>query len=146
MYKNGEGTSKDVGQSLAWFRKAADQGNAPSQTELGWIYREGRGIDKDDAQAVSWFRKGAEQNNSGALYGLGVSYATGRGVPKDTNEAIAWYERASQQGHTRAKSSIDALNLEVKTPKEVNPWQFFCNRHWPILKRQCLNLQLSKRH
>lgn len=26
MYKNGEGTAKDVAQSLAWFRKAADQG------------------------------------------------------------------------------------------------------------------------
>jgi uncharacterized protein len=37
MFKAGEGTPKDDVQALAWFRKAADQGNIPSQTELGRI-------------------------------------------------------------------------------------------------------------
>ena len=48
-------------QAVVWFRKAAEQGDAVAQTNLGFTYAEGKGIAKDEAQAVAWYRKAAEQ-------------------------------------------------------------------------------------
>jgi len=53
--------AQDDAQALAWLHKAADQGNAGGQTNLGFMYAEGRGVAQDDAQAVMWWRKAADQ-------------------------------------------------------------------------------------
>ena len=45
------------------YRKAADQGLADAQDNLGDMYADGRGVAKDDAQAVAWYRKAADQGN-----------------------------------------------------------------------------------
>jgi TPR repeat protein len=37
MYANGEGVVRDDKQAAFWFRKAADQGEAMAQFNLGWI-------------------------------------------------------------------------------------------------------------
>jgi TPR repeat protein len=48
---------------VAWFRKAADQGLAEAQTDLGWAYENGAGVPQDNTQAVAWYRKAAEQGH-----------------------------------------------------------------------------------
>ncbi|MFZ2168420.1 MAG: hypothetical protein WAW61_02170 [Methylococcaceae bacterium] len=37
MYANGEGIVQDDKQAACWFRKAADQGEAVAQFNLGWM-------------------------------------------------------------------------------------------------------------
>ena len=69
-------------QAAAWYRKAADQGHAVAQYNLGVLYRDGEGVPKDLAQAVAWFRKAADQGNAAAQNNLGVLYANGEGVPE----------------------------------------------------------------
>jgi TPR repeat protein len=81
-----------------WYRKAAEQGNAAGQSNLGVMYTEGRGVPQDDSAAVWWYRKAAEQDNARAQYNLGVMYAEGRGVPQDHAAAASWYQRAAEQG------------------------------------------------
>jgi len=61
MYQNGFGVAKDLTQAVAWYRKAAEQGNAFSQFSLGFMYYNGFGVAKDDAEAVAWFQKAADQ-------------------------------------------------------------------------------------
>ena len=61
MYDNGLGVKQDYVAAAQWYRKAAEQGNAPAQSNLGIMYENGRGVEKDPAQAVEWYRKAAEQ-------------------------------------------------------------------------------------
>ena len=64
MYDYGLGVIEDDTQAVYWFRKAAEQGHAKAQYNLGVMYESGRGIAKDDTQAVYWFRKAAEQGEA----------------------------------------------------------------------------------
>ena len=64
-------------------RKAADQGHADAQHNLGFIYYNGQGsMPQDYAAAISWYRKAANQGDASAQNNLGVLYANGRGVPQ----------------------------------------------------------------
>ena len=62
------------------FRKAAVQGDASAQNNLGLIYHKGRGVERDDAEAVKWFSKAAEQGHATAQFNLGIMYDNGLGV------------------------------------------------------------------
>ena len=60
-----------------WLRKAAEQGNATAQNNLGWCYKNGYGVTKNYYEAVKWYRKAAKQGNEIAkknLERLGESY------------------------------------------------------------------------
>lgn len=46
------------------FRKAAEQGDARAQKEIGESYRVGLGVQKDVAQADYWLQKAADNSNS----------------------------------------------------------------------------------
>jgi TPR repeat protein len=50
------GPSRDFGQAVTWFRKAADQGNAIGEYQVGQSYDIGRGVKKDETEAVVWYR------------------------------------------------------------------------------------------
>jgi TPR repeat protein len=56
MYMEGECTTKDPEKAVHWFRKAAEQGLAGSQTTLAMMYEEGRGVEKDLNEANRWYR------------------------------------------------------------------------------------------
>ncbi|MBQ9771958.1 MAG: sel1 repeat family protein, partial [Lentisphaeria bacterium] len=53
-----------------WYRKAAEQGNALAQYNLGVCYENGEGVQKDLVQAVFWFRKAADQGYAQAQEAL----------------------------------------------------------------------------
>ena len=57
---------KDAAQAAAWYRKAADQGYAAAQCNLGYCYENGAGVPKDTAQAAAWYRKAADQGHTNA--------------------------------------------------------------------------------
>lgn len=44
-----------------WYKKAADQGHARAQYNLGVMYANGEGVEEDDKAAVKWLTKAAEQ-------------------------------------------------------------------------------------
>jgi TPR repeat protein len=47
MYRNGQGVSKDQGQAIEWFRKAAQKHDAHAENNLGLAYQNGQGVGKD---------------------------------------------------------------------------------------------------
>ena len=51
MYANGRGVPKDEAEAVKWYRKAADQGDAKAQVELGECYMCGFGIERDLTEA-----------------------------------------------------------------------------------------------
>ena len=107
-------TSRGLGRSAierdaAWYRKAAEQGYASAQYNLGVLYENGDGVPKDAAEAALWYRKAAEQGYASAQYNLGVLYENGDGVPKDAAEAALWYRKAAEQGLAIAQNNLGVL-------------------------------------
>jgi TPR repeat protein len=96
----------DYVEAAKWWRKAADQGDAPSQCDLGWNYLYGRGVETNYAEAAAWFRKAAERGNVIAEHSLGSLYATGRGVEQDYVTAGEWYRKAADKRYPMAESSL----------------------------------------
>ena len=91
--------------------KAAEQGDAKAQCNLGVCYGNAEGVDRDAHEAVKWFRAAAEQGHAYAQYNLGLSYADGDGVEQDKAEAAKWYGKAAEQGYEAAKAALKELNF-----------------------------------
>ena len=101
-------------QDAEQIRKAAEQGVARAQFNLGFMYATGRGVLKDEAEAVRWYRLAAEQGDAHAQYNLGLMYDEGTGVLEDYQEAEKWYRLAAEQGGARAQNSLAVMCLQVE--------------------------------
>ncbi len=55
LYSAGHGVEKDNVQAAAWWRKAAEQGHAWAQNNLGMRYHWGVGVPQSDSEAYYWF-------------------------------------------------------------------------------------------
>ncbi len=55
----GEGTPQDYKEALKWYVKAAEQGDAESQVNLGVMYGLGQGTLQDYVRAHMWFNLAA---------------------------------------------------------------------------------------
>ena len=102
------------------FRKAADQGNAEAQYDLGLCYEVGSGVPEDEVEAVKWYRKAAEQGHAEAQTDLGRCYNYGRGVKEDAVEAVKWYRKAAKQRNTTAIMCLgDCFKLGDGMPEDI---------------------------
>ena len=90
MYTHGIGVAADHAQAVRWYRKAAEQGNASAQSNLGFMYHEGQGVERDFEDSAQWFNRAAEQGDATAQFYLGLMYVKGEGVDKDPVEAHKW--------------------------------------------------------
>jgi TPR repeat protein len=113
---------------VSWFRKAAEQGHAHAQYNLGVTYAEGKGIAQDYVAAVKWWRLAAEQGDSHAQFNLGLTYTEGRGVSQDYVQAHMWFNLAAAEGIEmgRKKRDIIAKNM---TPADISKAQRLA-REW----------------
>ena len=98
--------AKDVVEAVKIYRKAAEQGDAAAQCNLGFAYKYGEGVNKDEAEAIKWFKKSAEQGDVDAQNALGFAYWHGEGVTKDDVEAIMWYRKAAEKGDAAAQNAL----------------------------------------
>jgi TPR repeat protein len=62
-YFKGDEVLKDYKEAVTWFHKAAEQGFASAQSNLGVCYEKGYGITQDKEEAIKWYRKAAEQGD-----------------------------------------------------------------------------------
>ena len=70
MYSYGEGVPQDYKKAIEWYQKAAEQGHADAQYNLGWIYEKGRGVSADNYKALEWYEKAAVQGVAMAQEGI----------------------------------------------------------------------------
>ena len=69
-------------EAVKWVQKAAKQGYARAQCNLGWMYEFGTGVERSYEKAAEWYLKAAEQGFARAQYNLGVMYLNGTGVER----------------------------------------------------------------
>ncbi len=70
MYAEGQGVTQNYPKAKYWYKKAAEQGNANAQNNLGVLYENGQGVTQNFTQAKSWFEKAAAQGNTLAQHAL----------------------------------------------------------------------------
>ena len=99
----------DYAKAVKWFRKAAEQGNADAQLNLGFMYNRGQGVLQNYAEAVEWYRDAADQGYARAQFNLGLMYHKGEGVPQDGAEAVMWYRKAAEQGFADAQLNLGLM-------------------------------------
>ncbi|MFZ2168120.1 MAG: tetratricopeptide repeat protein, partial [Methylococcaceae bacterium] len=58
---------QDYNQAVAWYRKAAEQGHAKAQFNLGVMYKKGQGVPQDYAQAYMWLNLAAAKGLENAV-------------------------------------------------------------------------------
>ena len=121
--------NEDDAKAVSWYRKAAEQGDADAQFNLGWMYDFGKDVPEDDAKAVSWYRKAAEQGLADAQYNLGLMYALGRGVPEDYAQGYAWLSIAASQGREKAKESKGIIKKKM-TREQIAKGLVLAAEYW----------------
>ncbi len=115
---------------MAWYRKAADQGLAKAQAEMGLLT-------KDKTQSKAWYHKAAMQGYDFQASKLGVVRQV-QGVlmrsiyPSDTlllEEAYFWFCIAIAQGDEDSVLDLEKAAKELtaekiaKAKKECNAWK-----------------------
>jgi len=120
LYHRGKGLPKDAGKAAEWYRKAADQGDAPAAARLGSMYWIGDGVARDPEQAAKWYALGASKGNALAQVGIGYMSMQGSGTPVDFKAAADWFNKAAGQGDASAMLALGTLfELGKGVPKDV---------------------------
>ncbi len=87
----GTGVPQDYAEAGKWYRKAAEQGDADSQLNLGMMYQNGFGVQKDQREAAKWYESSLPAVGffgTALLYGYLLSLST-RDV-RQLKEPSAW--------------------------------------------------------
>ena len=132
MYYNGYGTKQDYVKAFEYYRKAASYGNkdaqneilnieekdinwhikaanqglAPAQYNLGLMYANGQGVAQSYAKAFEWYSKAAAQGNASAQNNLATMYVGGQGIVQNSALANEWLLKAANNGNAMAQFNI----------------------------------------
>jgi len=104
--------TRDTGEAVTWFRKAAEQGVASAEFQMGQLYDFGFGVAQDDGLALDWYRKAAGHGSAAAERSVGDFYSKGRAVTTDPVEAARWYRRAADGDDLRAQYQLGQMYFD----------------------------------
>jgi Sel1 repeat len=112
---------------VSWFRKAADQGIAVAQFNLGYFFEYGHGVigvEQDDAEAARWYRKAAKQGDTDGCENYGKFLKEGKGVTRNCDEALFWLRKCPDSASTREmiaeiEKEVGALEKKAGKSRDV---------------------------
>jgi len=115
MYAIGEVVPKDEKQSVYWYKKAAENGGANAQFNLGSIYHYGYyGISQDYKKAIKWYKMSAKQGEIDAFSNLGQMYCEGTGVPQDYSKAVELFKEGAELDNGSCQYSLARMYRQGK--------------------------------
>ncbi len=99
MYAKGDGVRKDNAEAVKWLRKAAEQGLAEAQYNLGVMYKYGKGVAQNYVLAHMWMNLASAQGYEGANEGIeGLSqWMTKEQIAEAQKMAREWQEKHSEK-------------------------------------------------
>ena len=110
LYYHGHGVRESNADAYLWFDRAARQGLAEAQFQLGNMFAFGTATAAPDTDpnrlAAQWYFEAARQGHADAQYSLGILFLTGSGVLANRDEAERWIERAAAAGHADAQAYL----------------------------------------
>lgn len=109
LYDTGHGERQDFAKALAWYRRAAEAGNARAMFNVGAMYDNGRGTAVNRSEAVRWYAMSAARGEGRAAYAVATIYRDGDGVPRNTTAAIKFFKIAAAAGIGAARTNLASL-------------------------------------
>ncbi|MBT5159564.1 MAG: sel1 repeat family protein, partial [Alphaproteobacteria bacterium] len=134
-YDDGQGVTQDYKEAAKWYLKAAKQGYAKAQFNLGVKYDDGQGVTQDYKEAAKWYLKAAKQGYAKAQINLGFMFGKGTGVLQDSVVAHMWSNIAGANG-----SKLGAKN-RAKIEKKMTPAQI---AEAQKLAKECMKSKYKK--
>jgi len=108
-YKLGRGVPLDKAKAEDFYRRAADKGHAPAQSNLGILLAQ-RG---EKAQAAELWQKAAAKRDARAQYMLGVLHFNGDTLPKNWPLAYAYMTQANNAGLPQAGRALATMTASL---------------------------------
>jgi TPR repeat protein len=107
----------DPVRSIAWYTKAAEQGEPEGELALSGWYLTGFDtiLPRNEFEAYLWARKAADKGLAKAEYAIAYFLEHGIGVQPDLEEARRWYLRAAGQGNSRAIARLKGNQVQSNT-------------------------------
>jgi len=115
----------DINMYVYWLTRAAEQGNAFAQHNLGVIHFESMGVLQNYEKAEYWFRRAAEQTVSTSYFYLGLMYHSGLGVEQDFESALYWYRKAIEHDVVAAKTNLGIMYDEGLGVPQSYEWSAY---------------------
>jgi len=100
---------QDIPHAVKLFERAARQGHASAQYNLGQMARKGNGVKPDIVQAVRLFRAAADQGHVRAAYNLAFLLAHAPKPLGSPDTAIRYYQRAASAGYAPALVNLGTM-------------------------------------
>jgi TPR repeat protein len=107
----------DYATALSEWRPLAEQGDAPSEFNLGLLYYDGHGVPQDYSEAARWFERSAEQGHTKAQHNLGAMYGIGKGVKRDYVQAFKWLSICAASGDQGCESQRNLVEKKLSASK-----------------------------
>lgn len=111
-YLREDNGGRNIEQALAWYRKAADAGNADALYILGYLTETGTGLTANRQKATDYYAAAAEAGSVQGQTNLGALYETGEAGTRDLSLAAEWYRRAARQGFAPAQVNLARLLID----------------------------------
>ena len=92
----------DMENDFAWWKVAAEQGDAEGLYHVGVFYGTGDVVSQDYKKSKDYFELADQRGCFDATFQLGVYYMFGFGVKKNIHKALTYFERAAANGHADA--------------------------------------------
>jgi tetratricopeptide (TPR) repeat protein len=122
MYENGNGVPQSFEKAAEWRQKAAEQGEAGAQNDLGVMYEYGQGVPQSFEKAAEWYQKAAEQGVADAQFNLGRLYYSGQGVSQSVEKAVEWFQKAAEQGDATAQFNLGVIDENRQSFEKAAEW------------------------
>lgn len=108
-YKLGRGVKSDPTAAIDWYRKAAAQGHARAEDNLGLLmFQQG-----ERAGALPYLQRSAERGEPRAQYIVGTALFNGDLAPKNWVRAYALMTQASEAGLAQATTSLRQMEKYI---------------------------------
>ncbi|MBI3503904.1 MAG: sel1 repeat family protein [Proteobacteria bacterium] len=109
MYRTGAFVERDLAQTRAWYRQAAERNEIDGPYFFGVALIEGVGGPVDLARGVESVKRSVDLGSVNATALMGNLYEAGKGVPRDTAKALALYQKAANAGLGTALTRMGLL-------------------------------------
>jgi TPR repeat protein len=108
--------------AAAWYRRAAERGDAWAQYNLGHLLLDGNGVAQDHAAAFAWYREAASQGHARALNLVARCHEHGWGTRRDPAAAVSAYRQSAEAGYFRGQYNYATLLLSAGRRADAIAW------------------------
>ena len=157
MYRDGNGTTRDLTKMEYYLTKSADNGFIPAITLLAEIYTQGKIVQKDEQKAFEWTLKASRLGNVLSMYRLAMMYRNGIGTDVDIKKSEEWFKLYSEAGlfwyrvwaadYIRSgmiETNQTAGTLYNSIVDNCNPWTIECGINYNIINDLDYSKNLEK--